>query len=240
MCVLWSEKTMSNPIANHLFIYGPRQNVSRFFAEFLLDGLDAHVPIPPDAEPSVDPATKYRSREAQIRIDHWGTSWIDQDMYWKYGSAHGVAFQPHDGSEECRITKYGQLQLDQFGRFNPTESLLSDPVERPGYRRPSEDDAVAYLKFFTPWKEPSKWFGTVATALFPTLRFFMQSFDLCNFPGEHPEFWSIDGRGEYHQDGNWAAWITESDVDDDVDDPVGVDGVVPTEPLATAEAAAIE
>ena len=58
---------MSNPIANHLFVYGGRADVNQFFADFLRDGLDAHVPIPPDAEPSEDPTKNYRSREAQIR-----------------------------------------------------------------------------------------------------------------------------------------------------------------------------
>jgi hypothetical protein len=37
---------MSNTIANHLFVYGRRADVSQFFAEFLRDGLDAHAGNP--------------------------------------------------------------------------------------------------------------------------------------------------------------------------------------------------
>jgi hypothetical protein len=227
---------MSNTIANHVFVCGRRADVNHFFAEFLSAGLNAHVPIPPDAEPSEDPAKNCRSSYEQVRVDHWGTSWADQDVYWKYEGVNGVAFQPKEWSDKGRTTKPDQFQLDRLALFDPATCLLSDSVGLPGFRRPSQDDVVAYFKFYSPWKGPDRWFGRVANAFFPKLRFFMQSFDIINMPGQYPEFWSVDGPGDYYQNGHWAAWFRQADIDDDdADDRAAVNAAAATETLETTE-----
>jgi hypothetical protein len=78
---------MSNTIANHLYVYGPQEHVDSFLAAFLRDGMQAHVPIPADAEPSEEPTKKRRSRCEQMHVDHWGAFWIGPDIYWTCGSA---------------------------------------------------------------------------------------------------------------------------------------------------------
>src|SRR5258708_2203445 len=84
-------KNMSNTIANHFYVRGPKPRVNAFLGAFLRDGLEAHVPIPADAEPSEDPAKNYRSRSEQISVDHWGAYWIGPDIYWTCGGAYGVS-----------------------------------------------------------------------------------------------------------------------------------------------------
>ena len=67
---------MANDIRNDLIIYGPQQYVDQFVGGFLRDGLNAHVPIPPDAAPAKDPATNRRSKREQLGVDYWGCAGI--------------------------------------------------------------------------------------------------------------------------------------------------------------------
>lgn len=211
---------MANTIANHLYVYGPRNYVAQFLAEFLRDGLDAHVPIPPDAEPSEDPATKLRSRWGQIHVDHWGAFGIDPEIYWTSGCAYGVSMLTKG---QDRIFEPEQLQLSNVRKLDLNDKSESPWSPRPGFVPPSNEDTIAYFKFYSPWNPPFRWFGKVASDVYSSgLRLTMDSIDLSNIgqDGSHQviEHWSVHGPCEFHQDGHWALAIRDVEGSDDRDD----------------------
>src|SRR5579864_6704286 len=184
---------MSNTIANKFYLYGPRDRVDAFLGAFLRDGMQAHVPIPPDAEPSEDPAQNHRSRSQQVSVDHWGAYCIGPDIYWTSGSAHGVAmltkgldqvFLP----QELQLKNVRKLDLGDkpksnggraYPRWFPRPARWEGWLDLPGCVLPSKEDAIAHCKFYSPWCAPLRWFGTVATDLYSSgLRFVMNSIDL--------------------------------------------------------------
>ena len=211
---------MANPFGNHFFVYGSQEQVDRFLAALLRE----------------DPAENLRSRGEQINIDHWGTRWIGPDVYWTSGEGYGVSMLTK-GLE--RVFKPQEFQLDHVRRLDLNDKSKSNGgranrnyfsrqpwaswSERPGCVPPSKEDAIAYCKFYSPWSPPFKWFGKVATDLFASgLRFVMDSIDLANVGnnGSHEvmQFWSVDGPGEFYQDGHWAMCIETVDGSDDDDD----------------------
>jgi hypothetical protein len=226
---------MSNTIANYLYIYGPQDRVDAFLAAFLRDGLNAHAPIPPNAEPSEDPSTNRRSQQEQIHVDYWGAFWILPDVYWTYGGAYGVSMLTKGMTG---VFDPEQLQLENVRRLDLSDrSKPGEPAyfkyfrrpewaswsELPGCVLPSKEDAIAYCKFYSPWSPPFRWFGKVATDLYAGgLRFVMNSIDLIKAgnDGSHEiiEHWSVDGPGEFYQGGHWSMCIETVDCSDDDDD----------------------
>jgi hypothetical protein len=200
---------MANDIANHLFVYGSRNDVDWFFATFIREGLAGHVPIRPDAVPSADPATKHRGKWEQINSDHWGVLWGPRDIYWRYDDAHGVSLLDPESKTDDNLSHFGECEppaamLPTFVQSSFQRDRASTP---PGYEPPHSDHAVLYLKFYTPWCPPSEWFGRVATDVFPRLRLYMESYDLANIEREYPVFWSVAGESKFYQSGYWAACV---------------------------------
>jgi hypothetical protein len=206
---------MSNTIVNHLYVYGPQERLDSFLAAFLRDGMQAHVPIPADAEPSEDPSKTLIWRWEQIELDRWGASWIGPDIYWTCGGAYGVSL----------LTKNAGFQAEERQLANVRKLDLHDHSESPwstlpGCIPPSKEDAIAYFKFYSQWNPPFKWFGQVATNLYVSgLHFMMDSIDLSSVAndGSHEinHYWSVDGAGEFYKDGHWAACLETVDSSDD-------------------------
>ena len=228
---------MSNTVANQFYVYGPQDRVDVFLGAFLRDGMQAHVPIPPDAEPLEDPALNHRSRSQQISVEYWGAYNIGPEIYWTCGGAYGVSMLTK-GID--RLFRPQVLQLDHvrgvilneqpgpnngraYPRYFRRPTRWEGWSDLPGCVPPSKEDAIAYCKFYSPWCAPFLWFGAVATDLYPSgLRFVMNSTDLTAVgnDGSHEifEYWSVDSPGEFYQDGHWAASVQTVDPSDDDDE----------------------
>jgi hypothetical protein len=141
---------MANDIRNDLIIYGPQQCVDQFVGGFLRDGLNAHVPIPPDAAPAKDPATNCRSRREQLGADYWGCIGIRYpDVCFKTAAAFGIAYllTPAEYPEQKRWTTDGEktleLYLDKGSATVDTAVAQLLKEARPGFVMPQPEDGIA-------------------------------------------------------------------------------------------------
>ena len=147
---------MSNEMKCNVLIHGPENEVAAFTGEFARDQFQAHLPIPPNAEPRTSCEPLFKSR--RLAQEYWGTRFI---------------YQPRPGISILRgVPPIVEHELRRIEQENYE-----------GYRLPNPDnDAIALITFGVPTDPPARWADHVIRNYFEHgLRFMFRWWDQDNY-----------------------------------------------------------
>ena len=189
---------MANPNRNLLTIYGAPDEADRFIGRFLRCGMEAFMPIPPEANPT----RKYS--------DTWGACPDGYDIeVLTAESIAGVEFRREDEPRPHFIentSNHNWLNYNNFSIAEHQYEILSCAL--PGFLGRAMTP-VAIIVFCTKWTFPSRWIEHVINAEYDRgLILHMQSYDISNIEFEHfHSYTSTDS--PYLQSGHCAVLINE-------------------------------